>query len=112
MFTALCEQHGLSTIAISDVRDFMERGEFEGLVQGLLKANWGMNWAGWWELVDWNVRNRGDVERFPEDEEREIVIEVAEEWLGREEACVLGDVRERVLALKEFLEGKGVGLRH
>lgn len=75
-------------------------------MQGLLKANWGMDWAVWWELVDWNVRNRGDGERFPEEEETGIVIAVAEEWLGREEACVLGEIRERVVALKEFLEGK------
>jgi hypothetical protein len=106
MFSALCTQHVLSTNAISDLRDSMDRAEFEGLVQGLLKANWGLNWAGWWELVDWNVRNRGDVERFPEDEEREIVLEAVEEWLGREEARLLGEVRDRVLALRQFLMGK------
>ena len=106
MFSALCTQHVLSTNAISDLRDSMDRAEFEGLVQGLLKANWGMNWGGWWELVDWNVRNRGDVERFPEDEEREIVLEAVEEWLGREEARLLGEVRDRVLALRQFLMGK------
>ena len=106
MFSALCTQHVLSTNAISDLRDSMDRAEFEGLVQGLLNANWGMNWAGWWELVDWNVRNKGDVERFPDDEEREIVLEAVEEWLGREEARLLGEVRDRVLALRQFLVGK------
>jgi hypothetical protein len=106
MFSALCTQHVLSRSAISDLRDSMDRAEFEGLVQGLLKANWGLNWAGWWELVDWNVRNRGDVERFPEDEERDIVLEAVEEWLGREEARLLGEVRDRVLALRQFLMGK------
>jgi len=84
----------------------MDREEFEGLVQGLLKANWGMDWTGWWELVDWNVRNRGEVERFPEEEEREIVLEVVEAWLGREEAGVLAEVRDRVLALRQLLMGK------
>jgi len=54
----------------------------------------------------WNVRNGGDVDRFPKEEEREIVIAVVEEWFGREEACVLMEVRERALALKELLEGK------
>jgi hypothetical protein len=106
MFPALCTQHILSTNAISDLRDSMDRAEFEGLVQGLLKANWGMNWAGWWELVEWNVRNRGDVERFPEDEEREIVLGTVEEWLGREESRLLGEVRDQVLALRQFLMGK------
>src|SRR5271156_583095 len=106
MFSALCTQHALSANAISDLRDSTDRDEFEELVQGLLKANWGMDWAGWWELVDWNVRNRGEVERFPEEEEREIVLEVVEEWLRRREADVLGKVRDRVLALRQFLMGK------
>jgi hypothetical protein len=46
------------------------------------------------------------VERFPEDEEREIVSEAVEEWLGREEAGLLKEVRDRVLALMRFLMGK------
>ena len=84
----------------------MDRFEFEGLVQTLLKANWGMDWAGWWELVDWNVRNRENIDRFPEEEEKEIILEVVEKWLRREEAEMLVEIRTQVLALKGYLMGK------
>ena len=96
----------LSAQAISDLVCSMDRVEFEGLVQGLLKANWGMDWAEWWELLDWNIRNRQNIERFPEKEERGIILDIAEAWLLREEAEILAEIRARVLALKEYLMGK------
>jgi len=108
MYESLCEQHTLSSDAIADLRDTVEKEEFEGLVQGLLKANYGMDWSHWWELVEWNVRSREDDEnRMGEEEEREIVLSIMKLWFRRDEVEMLPSVKEQVVAFWEYLlEGK------
>ena len=81
----------------------MDAGEFEGLVQKLLKANYGMDWDSWWELVEWNVKNREDENRMGWDEERIIVLEVVKKWVWRLEANLIPGLKERVVALREYL---------
>jgi hypothetical protein len=102
MYDALEHQYTLSRAAIADLED--EEG-FEGLVQGLLRANWGMDWRGWWDVVEWNCWDRG---RWGEGE-REVVLGIVERWLGREEVRELPEVKGRVEELKDFLGMKGVG---
>jgi hypothetical protein len=103
MYGSLCTQYTLSRDAIWDLR---EEEEFEELIQGLLKANYGMNWDGWWELVEWNFLNRGTEEnRMYEREEREIILKIVEDWLRREEVGKLWNVKERVLAFQNRLNG-------
>jgi len=101
MYAALAHQCSLSSQAISDLAG--EEG-FQGLVQGLLKANWGMNWEEWWGLVEWSCRHRceGGL-RMGMEEERGIVLGVIEMWLRREEVVALPEVRKRVEALRGFL---------
>ena len=91
MFDALCRQWDLSAFAIRDLRELEGMEEFIGLVEGLLKANWGMNWVEFWECVVWNVDNRGmgEVERMDREEEMEIVRRVLEKWKQRKEAEIL-----------------------
>ena len=101
MYDALCIQYTLSRDAIWDLRD---DPEYEGLVQRLLKANWGIDWDSWWEIVEWNVRNRGeDVNRMNVDEEKGIVLGIVEEWLEREEVDKLLEAKKRVMAFQEYL---------
>jgi hypothetical protein len=101
MYDALCIQYTLSRDAIGDLRD---DPEYEGLVQGLLKANWGMDWDSWWEIVEWNVRNRGeDVSRMDFNEEKCNVLSIVEEWLKREEVDKLLEVKIRVMAFRDYL---------
>jgi hypothetical protein len=101
MYDALCVQYTLSRGAIWDLRD---DPEYEELVQGLLKANWGMDWDSWWEIIEWNVRNRREnVNRMNFDEEKGIVLGIVEEWLKREEVNKLLEVRQRVIAFRDYL---------
>jgi hypothetical protein len=87
----------------------MDPLEFQGLVQDLLKSNYGMNWEQWWELVEWNIRQRerdGNQEnRMDEFEERDIVLLVVEQWLRRNEVQCLSELRIRVMAFQEYLLG-------
>jgi hypothetical protein len=57
MYRALCAQVLAAEHAIRDLRS---ETEFVELVQGLVKANWGISWEGWWECLDWNCLWRGD----------------------------------------------------
>ena len=103
MYDSLCREYTLSEHAIRDLKEGMEAVEFEGLVQGLLKANYGMDWDSWWELIEWNVRNREEEHRMSWDEERGIVLEIMEMWLVRDEADLIPGVKDRVIALKGYL---------
>jgi hypothetical protein len=102
MYAALEEQCILSRKAIADLEGFEG---FEGLVQGLLKANWGMDWDEFWRIVDWNCRHpcRGDW-KMVVPEERAIVLGVIGRWLGRAEVRELSVVMRCVEALREFLQ--------
>lgn len=101
MYEALCIQYALSRDAIWDLRD---DPEYEVLIQGLLKANWGMNWDSWWEIVEWNVFNRGeDINKMNFDDEKRIVSGIVEEWLEKEEINKLLEVKQRVMALRDYL---------
>ena len=103
MYDSLCTQYTLSKNAIWDLR---EEEEFEDLIQRLLKANYGMNWDGWWELIEWNFLNRVTEEnRMCEREEREIILKIVEDWLRREEVGKLWNVKERVLTFRNHLNG-------
>lgn len=108
MYSSLCEQHTLSAEAIADLQDQVEEREFEELVQGLLKANHGLNWAEWWGLIEWNVETRNSdawkENRMPEEEERKVVLTIIKDWLERKETEVLSDVRRRVVAFRESLQ--------
>ena len=104
MYSSLCDQYTLSANAIQDLKGDVDKSEFEELVQGLLKANYGMDWTLWWEIVEWNVRNRGDEERMSVKEEREIVLDIVEMWLVREEIEVLIQLRNRIMAFQEYLK--------
>ena len=108
MYESLCREHELSMHAIRDLRHDMDGREFEMLVQGLLKANYGMDWEHWWELVEWNYRNRGDENRMDQAEEREIVLRILREWLGREEVSFLPEIRTCVLAFHDYLSREGL----
>ena len=102
MYDELCIQYTLSRNAIWDLRD---DPDYEGLVQRLLKANWGMDWDSWWEIVEWNVRNRGEgVNRINFDEEKRIVLGIVEEWSKREEIDKILNVRQRVMAFRDHLK--------
>lgn len=103
MYDSLCWQCYLSQQAISDLKEGTEAVEFEGLVQGLLKANYGMDWDSWWELVEWNIKNREDENRMSWDEERAIVQEIVSKWLNREEALLIPGAKDRVIALREYV---------
>jgi hypothetical protein len=103
MYDSLCREYTLSEHAIRDLKEGMEVVEFEGLVQGLLKANYGIDWDSWWELLEWNVRNREEEHRMSWDEESGIVLEAVEMWLVRDEADLIPGVKDRVIALKEYL---------
>jgi len=103
MYDSLCREYALSVHAIRDLKEGMDVAEFEGLVQGLLKANYGMDWESWWELVDWNIRHRDDMNRMNWDAERAIVSDVVEMWLAREEASLIPGVKGRVMLLREYL---------
>jgi hypothetical protein len=96
MYSALEHQYTLSRAAIADL--VHEEG-FEDLVQGLLAANWGMDWRGWWEIVEWNCRERG----LWVEGETEVVLRVVNKWLGRGEVKELPDLKGRVEGLREFL---------
>ena len=103
MYAALEHQCVLSSQAISDLSE--EEG-FQGLVQGLLRANWGMNWEDWWRLIEWSCRHPCEADvRMGVDEERGIVLGLIEMWLRREEVVELPGVRERVEALRGYLLG-------
>ena len=108
MYSSLCEQYALSVEAIADLRGQVEEKEFEELVQGLLKANHGLNWAEWWDLIEWNVKTRNSdawkENRMPEAEERKVVLTMIEDWLARKETEVLSDVKRRVAAFRESLQ--------
>jgi len=103
MYDSLCREYTLSVNAIRDLKEGMDVVEFEGLVQGLLKANYGMDWESWWELVDWNIRHRDDRNRVNWDAERAIALDVVEMWLAREEASLIPGVKDRVMLLREYL---------
>ena len=107
MYDSLCIQHTLSANAICDLRDDMPKSEFEGLVQGLLKANYGMDWNSLWELIEWNVRHRRDdmhrENRMDEDEEKTIVLKIVKDWLRQSEAELLPQLRKLVVGLREDL---------
>lgn len=103
MFDAFCRQWDLSTFAIRDLREFEGLEGFTGLVEGLLRANWGINWVGFWECVVWNVdmRQMGEVERMDREEEMEIVRGVLEKWKQRNEAEIL---ERRDVRISEMLK--------
>jgi hypothetical protein len=107
MYDSLCIQHSLSADAIRDLRDGCEPREFEELVQGLMKANYGMDWETWWNLVEWNVRNRGhDIyveNRMDENEENAIVLGILVQWLKTAEAGLLTVLRARVITFQGYL---------
>lgn len=103
MYDSLCREYTLSTFAIRDLKAGVDAIEFEELVQGLLKANYGMDWNSWWEHVEWNFKNWGDGPRMCRDREREIVLDVVVSWLARAETKLIPRVKDRVLALREFL---------
>jgi JmjC domain, hydroxylase len=102
MYDSLVHQRTLSIDAIRDLQG-MDPIEFEDLVQGLMKANYGMDWNLFWELVEWNVKHRGDEHRFCLEEENVIVSKVLEKWLNREEAQYLTTLKERVIAFRDYL---------
>jgi hypothetical protein len=107
MYDSLCAQHTLSANAIRDLRDDMQQSEFEGLVQGLLKANYGMDWNTWWELIEWNIQNREDEmwrqNGMDEEEEKTIVLDIVEDWLRRSETELLPQLRQQVMVLRKDL---------
>jgi hypothetical protein len=109
MYQSLCREHELSTHAIRDLRDDMESTEFEILVQGLLKANYGMDWQGWWEIIEWNMRYR---ENHPHEEyrmsvyeEKKIVMGIVAKWLTRGEAEMIPVLKDQVVAFRYYLHG-------
>jgi len=78
MYDALCREWELSRHAIRDLED--EEG-FVELVEGLVKANWGMDWSGFWECVEWNVRERQDEDmQMRREEETAIVAKLRARW--------------------------------
>jgi len=120
MYTALCEQYKLSCNAIQDIRTSIPRAEFEEQVQTLMKANWGMDWKTWWELLEWNVTTpstrleRVDVglavgmvveieERMSKDEEKKIVRRIMKDWSKREETFHLEGLRSKVAIFKSLM---------
>lgn len=132
MYSSLCTQYTLSKAAILDLS---QEKDFEELVQDLLRANWGLNWEGWWRLVQWNMKVRVNVQRrdvlekrmgekevngvgvmqvgeekgdnkMGEKEERDIVQRILEDWIEREEVLKLVELRAGVIAFREYLEGK------
>lgn len=103
MYDSLCREHTLSTYAIRDLKEGMDAVEFEELVQGLLKENYGMDWNSSWELIEWNVKNRGNEDRMCLEEEERILVGVVEMWLRRDEARLISGVKDRVLGLKLHL---------
>lgn len=111
MFQSLCREHDLSTHAIRDLQDDMNGMEFEVLVQGLLKANYGMDWHGWWEIVQWNMKHReknSEGYRMSFDEEKEKVLEIVNQWLIRAESKMVPELREKVMAFKDYLLAKTI----
>jgi hypothetical protein len=100
MYDSLCIQYTLSKNAILDLRD---EEEFEQLIQNLLKANYGMDWNLWWELVEWNFHHRGTDERMNLEEEGNVIVEIVKLWLEREEAGKLLDIKRRVMEFREYL---------
>ena len=100
MYDSLCIQYTLSRNAISDLRD---DGEFEMLIQNLLKANYGMDWDLWWELVEWNFIHREANERMNLEEERDVIMEIVDLWLEREETGKLIDIKQRVIEFRKYL---------
>jgi hypothetical protein len=107
MYQSFCREHDLSTHAIRDLRDDMEASEFEILVQGLLKANYGMDWLGWWDIVEWNMRYREDHAheecRVSVYEEKEIVLGIVDQWLTRLEAETIPMLKDQVVAFRDYL---------
>lgn len=125
MYDSLCREYTLSTHAIRDLQRDTPPEDFETLVQNLLKANYGMNWKQWWDLVEWNIKTRpddgkmgdmkmgnvktGDVysgmgNRMDEDEELGIVLQIIHRWLGRDEVNFLIEVKTQVLAFQKYLK--------
>ena len=104
MFNALCREWDLSKYAI---RDLETEDGFVDLVEGLVKANWGMNWEGFWECVYWNLAFREyDEVRMGMEEEKEIVKRIRERWLLRHEAgYLLANPSAQVDALQSAVEG-------
>ena len=102
MYNSLCEEYILSVDAIQDLS---KEEDFEILVQGLMKANYGMDWEALWELVEWNIVHRedGDENRMDAQEERDIALSIVEDWLERSEVQKLSTVKERVIAFREYL---------
>jgi hypothetical protein len=87
----------------------MEATGFEILVQGLLKANYGMDWQGWWENIEWNMRYR---ENHPHEEfrmssyeEKKIVLGIVDKWLTRGEAEMIPGLKDQVVAFRYYLHG-------
>ena len=111
MYESLCREHDLSTHAIRDLQDDMNRTEFEVLVQGLLKANYGMDWHDWWEIVEWNMKYReknSEEYRMSFDEENEKGLEIVNQWLTRAESKMIPELRVQVMAFQEYLLGKTI----
>jgi JmjC domain, hydroxylase len=120
MYDSLCREYTLSTHAIRDLQQDTRPEDFENLVQNLLRANYGMNWEQWWDLVEWNMKTRSDGEkmegvtirdvfwetrnRMDEGEEIGIALQVIHRWLGRDEVHFLSEVKERVLAFQKYLK--------
>jgi len=121
MYTALCEQYTLSSNAIQDIRSEIPRNEFEENVQTLMKANWGMDWKTWWELLEWNVTTpstrleRVDIgdglrtvieieERMTESEEKKIVLRIIKDWSKREETFHLEGLRKKVIMFNRLMD--------
>lgn len=101
MYDSLCHQYSLSEDAIRDLQD---DAEFEQLVQTLLKVNYGMDWDLFWELVNWNMRNRSpDIPRMCEEEENSIVSRLIDKWFVRLEAQTLHHVVEKVISLRALI---------
>ena len=83
--------------------DLPDDEEFELLIQNLLKANYGMDWDLWWELVEWNFRHRQANERMNFEEERNVIMGIVNLWLEREEAGKLLDIKRRVMEFGVYL---------
>lgn len=109
MYQSLCREHDLSTHAIRDLQDDIDRTEFEVLVQGLLKANYGMDWHDWWEIVEWNVKYReknSEEYRMGFEEEKEKQLGIVNQWLLRTEVEMIPELGEQVMAFRDYLLGK------
>jgi hypothetical protein len=110
MYDALCTETSTAASLLSDLRPSPnaspeEHREFWTLVyDNLVRPSWGWNFADLWALVSWVVEHPQGGERwrtdpsvaFDEAETKRLLTELARAWLDREDAMVMGQLRDKV----------------